>query len=159
MELVCSSIKMEISWFWQNFHYCLHQQFSKNNLWCSQKFHQNDHIPFSVAFVAIQYAVDASSWVMVILMWVRSRNCGCLVTWFCYRLIAKPGNKTATVSWPDPSALGFSLQYVDYPTHGLMDKLVVNMMSLLTYAESKYVLLQGHCQNYYKTMISKTMIS
>ena len=35
--------------------------------------------------------------------WVRLRNCGCLVTWFCYQLIAKPGNKTATVSWPDPS--------------------------------------------------------
>ena len=25
-----------------------------------------------------------------------------LVTWFCYQLIAKPGNKTATVPWPDP---------------------------------------------------------
>ena len=25
-------------------------------------------------------------------IWVRSRNCGCLVTWFCYQLIAKPGN-------------------------------------------------------------------
>ena len=35
-------------------------------------------------------------------LWVRSRNCGCLVTWFCYQLIAKPGNKTAAVSWPDP---------------------------------------------------------
>ena len=35
-------------------------------------------------------------------IWVRSQNCGCLVTWFCYQLIAKPGNKTATVSWPDP---------------------------------------------------------
>ena len=35
-------------------------------------------------------------------IWVRSRNCGCLVTWFCYQLIAKPGNKTAAVSWPDP---------------------------------------------------------
>ena len=34
--------------------------------------------------------------------WVRSRNCGCLVTWFCYQLIAKPGNKTAAVPWPDP---------------------------------------------------------
>ena len=32
---------------------------------------------------------------------VRSRNCGCLVAWFCYQLIAKPGNKTAAVSWPD----------------------------------------------------------
>ena len=36
------------------------------------------------------------------LIWVRSRNCGCLVTWFCYQLIAKPGNKTATVPCPDP---------------------------------------------------------
>ena len=36
------------------------------------------------------------------IIWVRSRNCHCLVTWFCYRLIAKPGNKTATVPWPDP---------------------------------------------------------
>ena len=47
-------------------------------------------------------------------IWVRSRNCGCLVTWscyqncgclvtwFCYQLIAKPGNETAAVSWPDP---------------------------------------------------------
>ena len=38
-------------------------------------------------------------------IWVRSRNCGCLVTWFCYQLIAKPGNKTATPSWPDPYIL------------------------------------------------------
>ena len=38
-------------------------------------------------------------------IWVRSRNCGCLVTWFCYQLIAKPGNKTATVPWPDPYTL------------------------------------------------------
>ena len=35
-------------------------------------------------------------------IWVRSRNCSYLVTWFCYQLIAKPGNKTATVPWPDP---------------------------------------------------------
>ena len=26
-------------------------------------------------------------------------SCG---TWFCYQLIAKPGKKTAAVSWPDP---------------------------------------------------------
>ena len=35
-------------------------------------------------------------------IWVRSWSCGCLVTWFCYHLIAKPGNKTAAHSWPDP---------------------------------------------------------
>ena len=34
------------------------------------------------------------------MIWVRSRNCSCLVTWFCYQLIAKPGNKTATDPWP-----------------------------------------------------------
>ena len=36
------------------------------------------------------------------MIWVRSWNGGCLVTWFCFQLIAKPGNKTATVLWPDP---------------------------------------------------------
>ena len=41
-------------------------------------------------------------------IWLRSRNCGCLVTWFCYQLIAKPGNKTAAVSWPAPSYLSWS---------------------------------------------------
>ena len=35
-------------------------------------------------------------------IWVRSRRCGCLVTLFCYQLIATPGNKTAAPSWPDP---------------------------------------------------------
>ena len=35
-------------------------------------------------------------------IWIRSRRCGCLVTWFCYQMIAKPGNKTAAPSWPDP---------------------------------------------------------
>ena len=35
-------------------------------------------------------------------IWGRSRNCGCLVAWFWYQLIAKPGNKIAAVSWPDP---------------------------------------------------------
>ena len=37
---------------------------------------------------------------MVLTIWVRSWNCSCLVTWFCYQLITKPGNKTATVPWP-----------------------------------------------------------
>ena len=40
-------------------------------------------------------------------IWVRSWNCSCLFTWFCYHLIAKPGNRTATVSWPDPYILTF----------------------------------------------------
>ena len=40
-------------------------------------------------------------WCIFISIWVRSQSCGCLVTWFCYHLIAKPGNKTASHSWPD----------------------------------------------------------
>ena len=35
-------------------------------------------------------------------IWVRSWRCGSLFTWFCYHLIAKPGNKTAAPSWSDP---------------------------------------------------------
>ena len=35
-------------------------------------------------------------------IWIRSQRCGCLVTWFCYQMIAKPDNKTAAPSWPDP---------------------------------------------------------
>ena len=33
-------------------------------------------------------------------IWVRSRNCGCLVTWFCYQSITKPDNGTAVVPRP-----------------------------------------------------------
>ena len=35
-------------------------------------------------------------------IWVRSWRCDCLVTWFCYQMIAKPGNKAGAPSWPDP---------------------------------------------------------
>ena len=46
-----------------------------------------------------------TEWGLVGCIGVRSRRCGCLVTWFCYQLIAKPGNETAAPSWPDPYAL------------------------------------------------------
>ena len=35
-------------------------------------------------------------------IWVGSWRCACLVTWFCYHLIAKTGNETGATSWPDP---------------------------------------------------------
>ena len=35
-------------------------------------------------------------------IWVRSQRFSCLVTWFCYQLIAKPGNKRVAPSWPEP---------------------------------------------------------
>ena len=54
------------------------------------------------------------AWILII--WVRSRNCGCLVTWFCYHLIAKPGNKTAAVSWPDPYDAWILITW--HPRHG-----------------------------------------
>ena len=43
--------------------------------------------------------------------WVKSQRCGCLVTWFCYQLIAKPGNKTAAPLWFDPDL--FNLYWVN----------------------------------------------
>ena len=38
------------------------------------------------------------------IIWHRSWRCDCLLTWFCYQLIAKSCKKTATPSWPDPFA-------------------------------------------------------
>ena len=63
-------------------------------------------IPALYVFTAIWanecILVKKTTWDCVLAnIWVRLRNCGCLVTWFCYQLIAKPGNKTAAVSWPD----------------------------------------------------------
>ena len=52
-----------------------------------------------ILFSRMVIQINAGKWIYI---WARSRNCGCLVTWLCYQLIAKPGNKTATVSWPDP---------------------------------------------------------
>ena len=41
------------------------------------------------------------------LIWVWSWRCGCLVTWFCYQLIAKPGNMTAESPWLNPYCFCF----------------------------------------------------
>ena len=41
----------------------------------------------------------------------KSQNCGCLVIWFYYQLIAKQGNKTTTVPWPDPYTVFSMLQH------------------------------------------------
>ena len=53
-------------------------------------------------------------YIALIFIWVRSRRCGCLVTWFCYQMIAKPGNKTAAPSWPDPSVFALSQMYLSW---------------------------------------------
>ena len=44
-------------------------------------------------------------------------KCGCLVTWFCYQLIAKPGNKTATVSWSDPDTFSCGIGRLEQNNH------------------------------------------
>ena len=50
---------------------------------------------------------------LVLYMCVGSRNCGCLVAWFCYQFMAKPGSRTAAVPWPDPYV------FTVYMTHRL----------------------------------------
>ena len=49
----------------------------------------------------------------IFIIWVRSRRCGCLVTWFCYRLIAKPGNRTTAPSWSNLYNFVFRFQIFD----------------------------------------------
>ena len=41
------------------------------------------------------------------MIWVRSVNCGCLVTWFCYQLKTYYYYKTASVLWPGPYIVGY----------------------------------------------------
>ena len=57
-------------------------------------------------FVKLAYSFYFGPWLLVFCsskwIWVRSRRCGCLVTWFGFQWIAKPGNMTAAPSWPDP---------------------------------------------------------
>ena len=74
-----------------------------DNLWCHHWLkcciHCYCKISINCSFLIALFFTNAK------LIWVRSRRWGCLVTWFCYHLIAKPGNKTAAPSWPDPYVL------------------------------------------------------
>ena len=58
---------------------------------------------------------DARPWGQIRIR-VKSRNWGCLVTWFCYQLIVNPGKKKkASISWPDPFVFGSFLRaYLNY---------------------------------------------
>ena len=46
--------------------------------------------------------LSLSWWIHVESIWVGSQRYGSLVAWFCYQLIARPGNKTGAARWPDP---------------------------------------------------------
>ena len=63
-------------------------------------------LPYKCVVPAISFSFNRR-------IWVRPRNCGCLVSWFCYQLIAKPGNKTAAVPWPDP----YQFNYKNFKNH------------------------------------------
>ena len=45
---------------------------------------------------------ERSEFPVTIYIRVRSWRCDCLVTWFCYQMIAKLGKKTGPFSWSDP---------------------------------------------------------
>ena len=71
---------------------------------------------------SVLYAINA--------IWVMSRRCGCLVTWFCYQLIAKPGNKTAPPLWPYPYCI--SQGYVNFTTQALLNCCLLNKNTWMT---------------------------
>ena len=51
------------------------------------------------------------------LIWLRSWRLAFHVTWFCYHLMAKPGNKTGAPSWPEPYALLWSTPWTHHAAY------------------------------------------
>ena len=97
-------------------------------------------------------------------IWVRSRNWGCLVTWFCYQLIAKPGNKTAAVSWPDPYDYYFlkrkvhctSFDDVHFTTISLWDALRIGELPLRNFDakwERRFIASHSQVSQYVKSNV------
>ena len=101
-------------------------------------------------------------------IWVKSRRCGCLVTWFCYHFIAKPGNKTATPSWPDPSmhlSMLIYLTCLEYKTENNHIKLycyyfvllsgleVITLREVYCFCEARRA---SHCHSPQSTYSSKS---
>ena len=63
--------------------------------------YRNSHYQIRWSHDCVIFIMEISITGKTVFIWIRSRSCGCLDTWFCYQLIAKPGKKTATVPWPD----------------------------------------------------------
>ena len=84
-------------------------------------------------------------------IWVKSRRCGCLVTWFCYQMIAKPGNKTAAPSWPDQ----YAISYYSGPRNNgtwlyrVIRRFQLRRWSILRLFMSWLLALPGHQQPWY----------
>ena len=109
MHTLCIASNLSCMYY---IHCALHKTFhvfTTYTMYYIQPFIHAQHImctaPFQAFATYMYYALHISfcafTTYTVHCIWVRSRNCGSLVTWFCYQLIAKPGNKTAAVSWPD----------------------------------------------------------
>ena len=66
-------------------------------------------------FLAYPCIVSETAYIIMIMIMIRVGSwwCGWLVTWFCYQLIAKPGNKTAALPWPEH--LYFALHFTPFP--------------------------------------------
>ena len=75
-------------------------------------------------------------------MWVRSQRCGCLVTWFCYQLIAKPGNKTVSPPWPEP----YILQHIVQPPGNMVGGVHKCMVFILIFLDGISFCIQVHFQ-------------
>ena len=75
---------------------------------------------------------------MLLITIIGPWRCGCLVTWFCYQLIAKPGNKTAAPH--DPTDL--TSVWIKPPT---------NKMDLITLFEMWYMYL---CRQFWRLIES-----
>ena len=92
-----------------------HYTWNNNGTWPPQKMGWNSKTASTLLCRSyVLHEIGIILGVTYIFIWVRSRNCGCLVTWFCYQLIAKPGNKIAAVPWPDPSVntTGRAMKYM-----------------------------------------------
>ena len=67
---------------------------------------------FALMLVAQEYFI--MSHLLLDNIWARSQSCTSLITWCCYQMIAKPGNKTGTLSWPDPYATNTNCENKGY---------------------------------------------
>ena len=70
--------------------------------------------------IVASYSMIFHAQIGVKLIWARSQRCGCLVTLFCYQLIAKPVNKIAALS-RDLTHIPqwISTLNTDIPPHGI----------------------------------------
>ena len=87
------------------------------------------------------------------MIWVRSWRWGCLVTWFCYQVIAKPGNKTAAP--PKTPLFCHLLENVAPLMCGEDDKQSVNILTF----HNRACHPGSHYQDYYPSPVSLNNIT